>query len=124
MGDVLDLDDIHVKFAPDLVPMVLDPATGLDARITNMRNHVVRSYGLILPEIRLTDEPALPPGDLLRADPGGRAGARPALPRPDAGALHDDQPDPPDGIEVREPVYGAPARWVPAEDRSARRCRA
>ncbi|NHX27776.1 flagellar biosynthesis protein FlhA, partial [Escherichia coli] len=35
LGDVLDLDDIHVEFAPDLVGMVLDPATGLDARIEN-----------------------------------------------------------------------------------------
>src|SRR6056297_2046660 len=30
IGDVLDLDDIHVEFAPDLVDMVLDPASGLD----------------------------------------------------------------------------------------------
>ncbi len=37
--------------------MVLDPATGLDARIMNMRNHVVRNFGLILPEMRLTDDP-------------------------------------------------------------------
>src|SRR6056297_3252729 len=29
MGDILDLDDIHVEFAPYLVNMVLDPGTGL-----------------------------------------------------------------------------------------------
>ena len=62
MGDVLDLDDIHLEFAPDLVPMVLDPASGLDARIGNMRTHVASAFGLILPEIRLTDDAALPPG--------------------------------------------------------------
>ncbi len=28
MGDVLDFDDIHIEFAPNLVGMVLDPATG------------------------------------------------------------------------------------------------
>jgi flagellar biosynthesis protein FlhA len=42
--------------------MVLDPATGLDSRIVNMRNHVAATYGLILPEIRLTDDPSLDPG--------------------------------------------------------------
>ena len=65
MGDVLDLDDIHVEFAPDLVTMVLDPATGLDARINNMRTHVATSFGVILPEIRLTDNAALQPGTYI-----------------------------------------------------------
>src|SRR6056297_878480 len=65
MGDVLDLDEIHVEFAPDLVAMVLDPATGLDARITNMRTHVATTYGVILPEIRLTDNAALAPGEYV-----------------------------------------------------------
>ena len=35
---------------------------GLDARIANMRNHVATEFGLLLPEIRLTDDPSLPPG--------------------------------------------------------------
>ena len=60
MGDLLDLDDIHVEFAPDLVDMVLDPATGLDARIANLRSHVATGFGVLLPEIRLTDNAALP----------------------------------------------------------------
>ena len=33
LGDVLDLDEVHVTFAPDLVPMVLDPATGLAQKL-------------------------------------------------------------------------------------------
>ena len=62
MGDILELDDIHVEFAPDLVNMVLDPGTGLDARIRTCGSTWPRSFGLILPEIRLTDEPGLAPG--------------------------------------------------------------
>jgi flagellar biosynthesis protein FlhA len=114
MGDMLDLDDIHVEFAPDLVGMVLDPATGLDARIANMRTHVATVFGLILPEIRLTDDRMLGEGgyririqgveqaqDRLRTDQvlalvsGAEAGMHP-------------------GSDVREPVYGAPARWIAA----------
>lgn len=49
IGDVLDFDDIHIEFAPNLVAMVLDPATGLDSRIANMRNHVATAFGFILP---------------------------------------------------------------------------
>ena len=121
IGDVLDLDDIHVKFAPDLVPMVLDPATGLDARITNMRNHVVRSFGLILPEIRLTDEPALGAGEYCVLIQGVEQARDRLYPERMLALVHDDAPAAPDGIDVREPVYGAPARWIPSaeEERAA-----
>ena len=116
MGDTLDLDDIHVEFAPDLVPMVLNKATGLDARIINMRTHVAQRFGLILPEIRLTDDAALDLGTYVIRIQGVEAGR---------GVLHPDMvlalvpADPgalPDGTDVSEPVYGAPARWIRPRD--------
>lgn len=116
LGDVLELDDIHVEFAPDLVSMVLDPGTGLDARITNMRTHVASVYGLILPEIRLTDNPGLPPGTyLLRIQ--GVEQARAVLNPHQILALAPENPDMmPAGVDTVEPVYGAPARWIDAEN--------
>ena len=62
IGDMLDLDDIHVEFASDLVDMVVDQGTGLDARIVNMRKHIATGFGVLLPEVRLTDNPSFPPG--------------------------------------------------------------
>jgi flagellar biosynthesis protein FlhA len=62
VGDLLDIDDIHVEFAPDLVALRLTPGTGLDARIRNMREHIARSFGILLPEMRLTDRADLTPG--------------------------------------------------------------
>ncbi|HEX9858724.1 MAG TPA: flagellar biosynthesis protein FlhA [Paracoccaceae bacterium] len=115
LGDVLDFDDIHIEFAPDLVGMVLDPATGLDARIQNMRTHVAGAFGLILPEIRLTDEARLPPGT-YRIRLQGVERVRDRL-RPDrALVLLTDGIAAPDGQDVREPVYGAPARWILPDD--------
>jgi flagellar biosynthesis protein FlhA len=112
MGDVLDLDDIHVQFAPDLVQMVLDPATGLDARITNMRNHVATAFGIILPEIRLTDDAGLPPGTYVMRIQGVEQ-ARDRLRGDYVLALSNGAEDLlPPGEDVREPVYGAPARWI------------
>lgn len=112
MGDVLDLDDIHVEFAPDLVAMVLDPGTGLDARIANMRKHVATSFGLILPEIRLTDQPALDVGT-YRVRIQGVEQATGALNPEMVLALLPDNPEAlPPGHDVTEPVYGAPARWI------------
>jgi flagellar biosynthesis protein FlhA len=112
LGDILDLDDIHVEFAPDLVAMVLDPQTGLDARIANMRNHVATVFGLILPEIRLTDDPSLPPGSYVVRIQGVEQ-ARDQL-RPDLALalLSGDTAGFPAGEDVKEPVYGAAARWI------------
>jgi len=112
LGDVLEVDDIHVEFAPDLVGMVLDSGTGLDVRITNMRMHVAKTYGLVLSEIRLTDDYGLPEGTYVIRIQGVeqvRARLYPdqvmALPQADGINL-------PSGIDVREPVYNAPARWI------------
>ncbi|PTE22946.1 flagellar biosynthesis protein FlhA [Cereibacter changlensis JA139] len=111
LGDVLDFDDIHIEFAPNLVAMVLDPATGLDSRISNMRTHVASAYGLILPEIRLTDEVMLPPGTYrIRLQGVERVRDR-LMPERVLVLLTEGVAAPP-GIDVREPVYGAPARWI------------
>ena len=115
MGDILDFDDIHIEFAPNLVAMVLDPATGLEARIANMRNHVASAFGLILPEIRLTDEAGLAPGN-YRIRLQGVERVRDRLVPDRVLALLMDGISAPDGEDVKEPVYGAPARWIRADD--------
>ncbi|MEX1235224.1 MAG: flagellar biosynthesis protein FlhA [Roseovarius sp.] len=116
LGDILELDDIHVEFAPDLLNLVLDPGTGLDARIANMRTHVATRYGLILPEIRLTDDPSLPSGSYVIRIQGVEQGQ--ARLRIDQVLLLDPGPgvDLPPGEKVTEPVYGAPARWISTKD--------
>lgn len=116
MGDVLDLDDIHVEFSPDLVSMVLDPATGLDARISNMRNHVATVYGLILPEIRLTDDAALPTGTYVMKIHGVEQARDRLNPEKVLAIVPNDPGGLPPGDDVKEPVYGAPARWIGAEN--------
>lgn len=119
LGDILDLDDVHLEFAPDLVSMVLDAGTGLDARIANMRTHIASAFGLILPDIRLTDQGDLSPGTYLIRVQGveqARGVLHPelilALMPDGAGAL-------PGGTDVTEPVYGAPARWIARRDQEA-----
>ncbi len=112
LGDVLDLDDIHVEFAPDLVDMVLDPGTGLDARIANMRSHVATAFGVLLPEIRLTDNAALPAG-CYAVHVQGVEQVRDTLKANQVLALmNDGEASDLPGEAVKEPVYGAPARWI------------
>ncbi len=115
LGDLLDLDDIHVEFAPDLVSMVLDPATGLDARIANMRTHVATEFGLILPEIRMTDDTSLPPGGYVIRIQGVEQARDRLLPEQVLAILGGGATNLPIGDDVQEPVYGAPARWIPPD---------
>jgi flagellar biosynthesis protein FlhA len=115
MGDVLDFDDIHIEFAPDLVAMVLDPATGLDARIGNMRTFAATNFGLILPEIRITDDAKLPSGT-YRIRLQGVERVRNRLVADRVLVLLAEGASAPEGIDVMEPVYGAPARWIWPDD--------
>nr|WP_263619071.1 flagellar biosynthesis protein FlhA [Ruegeria profundi] len=119
IGDILDLDDVHLEFAPDLVSMVLNPGTGLDARIANMRTYVASGFGLILPDIRLTDRAELPMGTYVVKVQGVEQ-ARGVL-NPDLvlALVQDGQDVLPDGNDVTEPVYGAPARWILPKDQEA-----
>ncbi|AHM03715.1 Flagellar biosynthesis protein FlhA [Roseibacterium elongatum DSM 19469] len=117
IGDLLDVDDIHVEFAPDLVALALDPATGLDARIRNMREHVARGFGLILPEVRLTDRGDLPSGTYAIRLLGVEHASARLQPDRVLVLAGDDAQDLPQGEDVEEPVYGAPARWILPEDR-------
>lgn len=114
MGDLLSMDDIHVEFSPSLVGMVLDPATGLDARIVNMRSHVATAYGLILPEIRLTDDSTLEAGQYRILIQGVEQAKDQIYPDQVLALTTGDDVSIPPGGDVREPVYGAPARWIPA----------
>ena len=112
LGDLLDVDEIHLRFAPDLTAAVMAPGTGLDKRIVNMRRHIATEYGFVMPEVRLTDDALLAPGRyaiMIQGVEAGGAVLRPGkvlvLTRPDVHL-------PVVGEDVAEPVYQAPARWI------------
>lgn len=112
LGDLLELDDVHVEFSPSLVDMVLDPGTGLDARIANMRSHVASAFGLILPEIRLTDNLSLSNGTYVLRIQGVESARGELVPNKVLALIAESGKNVPPGIETVEPVYGAPARWI------------
>lgn len=116
IGDILELDDIHVEFAPDLINMILDPGTGLDARIGNMRTHIATVYGVILPEIRITDHPGLSTGTYLIRIQGVEQARAQLNPDQVLALTPDDKTKLPSGRDTHEPVYGAPARWINIRD--------
>ena len=119
LGDVLDLDDLHVSFAPDLVSMVLDKTSGLDSRIGNMRDHVATEFGILLSDIRLTDDLSLRDGEYIITIQGVEAGRGVLRPNLVLALLPEDPRNVPVGEDVQEPVYQVPARWLDPKDREA-----
>ncbi|MFT6774475.1 MAG: flagellar biosynthesis protein FlhA [Paracoccaceae bacterium] len=115
LGDMLDLDEIHVEFAEDLIDIAMDEGAGIGARIQNMRNHIAGAYGIVIPEIRLTDSALLNPGEYAIRIQGVEAARARVEPHQTLVLLSDAAGMAalaPDGQDVAEPVYGAPARWI------------
>jgi len=119
LGDALDLDAIHVEMANDLVALTMDDEFGFDKRIEKIRRYVVTEFGFILPPIRLTDSPLLE-SESYRILIDGYEVVRNRLRPQSVLALMEsgDHLSIP-GETTKEPVYGAPARWVDTSHKDA-----
>ncbi len=116
LGDLLEVDEIHVRFSPNLVGPVMEPGAGLESRIVNMRRHIATEYGFVIPEVRLTDDPMLHPDTYTIQIQGVEVGSAKLRTGMVLVLLNEDVPFEVEGEDVAEPVYGAPARWVPEEN--------
>jgi flagellar biosynthesis protein FlhA len=112
IGDLLDVDEIHVRFSPDLIASVLDPAVGLEKRIVNMRRHIATEFGVVMPEVRLTDDPLVAAGRYAIHIQGIDVAQAVLRPGHVLVLTREEVPLDLPGEDVAEPVYGAPARWV------------
>ena len=113
LGDLLDIDEIHVRFAPDLIAAVMEPGAGLESRIINMRRHIASEYGFVIPEVRLTDDSVLPQAHYAIQIQGVEVARSMLQPGHVLVLLRDEGDLDIEGQDVREPVYGAAARWIP-----------
>ncbi len=115
LGDLLDIDEIHVRFAPDLVAAVMEPGSGLESRIVNMRRHIATEFGFVIPEVRLTDDPLMQPGHYAIHIQGVEIATAVLRPGQVLVLTREDIVMSIAGEDVKEPVYGAPARWIPED---------
>lgn len=119
IGDLLDTDEIGVEISVSLISSALDEGRGLGARINNLRNHIAKAYGLILPDVRITDGKDFAPDEYLIRLQGvvrGRGLLRPhAVLALGAEEVVSDLA----GEAVREPVYGTPGRWIDTDQQDS-----
>lgn len=117
LGDILDVDEIHVEFAGDLIPLALDSVDGLEPRITKIRQFIATEFGFIIPPIRLTDNLDLSLNEYVIKIQGVRAAKGKLFPGKILIIADDLDALPFPGENVEEPVYKAPARWTDATHR-------
>lgn len=112
LGDALDIDEIHVELSKELVPVAMSEDFGFDQRVEKIRKYIATEYGFILPSIRLTDNAQLD-SNTYRIKVQGAEVANNTL-RPGHVLALMEAADHPEiaGLNTREPVYNAPARWV------------
>ena len=117
LGDALDIDEVHVEFSSNLVPLVMDVDIGLDARIGKLRRYFANDYGFITPPVRLSDNLDLDDGH-YRIRIQGVIKGRGFVDATSILVITDRPNDLPfEGRDVQEPVYNAPARWIAPANR-------
>ncbi len=114
LGDILDLNEIHVEFAPDLISIAMESDSGLDTRISKIRKHVAAEFGFIVPAIRLTDNATFKDHEYLIRIHGVEVARGVLVPDGVLVLMREDTPLHISGTDVKEPVYGAPAKWIPS----------
>ncbi|NOX94427.1 MAG: flagellar biosynthesis protein FlhA [Alphaproteobacteria bacterium] len=115
LGDILDLDEIHIEFSPTIIPTCMDSEAGLDKRIAKIRKYIAAEFGFIVPAIRLTDNTALDDNEYVIRIHGVEVARNFLDPKSVLVLTRDDVALNIHGLDVKEPVFGAPARWIPSD---------
>jgi flagellar biosynthesis protein FlhA len=112
LGDVLNIDEIHLILSKELVPIAMDADTGFDKRVEKIRKYIASEYGFLLPSVRLTDNASLNAQSYNIRIQGSEV-ANSILKPGHVMVLVEKEayPEIP-GTAFQEPVYQAPARWV------------
>jgi flagellar biosynthesis protein FlhA len=108
------VEPLELEVAYDLVELV-DPSVGGDLldRVRSLRRKMALELGIVLPLVRTRDNLDLPLHTYAVRVHGVEVG-RGEAPSGAVLAIGDDLDDLP-GVVTREPVFGLPAKWVPAE---------
>ncbi|WOI52942.1 flagellar biosynthesis protein FlhA [Parvularcula sp. LCG005] len=111
-GDLLDIDDIHVELSSDLVRTVIEGESGLNGRVEKIRRYVIQEYGFIMPPVRVTDRQQLHTGSYEIKVHGVTVARNGLQPGRFLALIAENAYPELKGDSVKEPVYGAAARWV------------
>ncbi len=114
IAEAIHVEPLEVQLAYDLVELV-DPAVGGDllGRVKALRRKVAGELGIVIPLVRTRDNVDLPVNAYSIRVHGVEAGRGEAP--PGTFLVIGDDLDALPGRPTREPVFGLPAKWIPAD---------
>ena len=117
LSNSLRVEPLALELAMDLVDLV-DAGAGGDLldRVKALRRKMAQELGIVIPPVRTRDNLELELGTYT-VKVHGIAVASGQAPAGQVLAITDDLSQLP-GVEVREPVFGLPAKWVPIEQQA------
>ena len=113
---LLKLDEISVEVGYGLIPLVDQKAGGqMLPRIRALRRHLATELGFIVPAIHITDNMRLKPREYVIQLRGVEIARGETYQDWLLAISSEASPPPLEGVETREPAFGVPARWIPAQ---------
>jgi flagellar biosynthesis protein FlhA len=115
LESLLKLDEISVEVGYGLIPLVDQKQGGqMLPRIRALRRHLATELGFIVPAIHITDNMRLKPREYVVRLRGVEIARGETYQDWLLAISSESSPTPIQGIETREPAFGVPARWIPA----------
>ena len=113
LGSLLKMDELTLEIGFQLIPLVDEKQGGqMLNRVRALRRHLATELGFIAPPIHITDNLRLKPREYCLS----LRGTEVARWQTEADCLlavnADPKARPLPGIEVKEPAFGVPARWI------------
>jgi flagellar biosynthesis protein FlhA len=118
LNDLLDIQPIEVRVGQGLISLVNDQDIGLADRISAFRKHFALESGLILPNVRMTDDKRLASQRYEIDIFGVRMAGAELMPERTLAIHRSGTATKIAGIETRDPTYQLPAFWIEDDQKS------
>jgi flagellar biosynthesis protein FlhA len=116
MDSVLKVDELSLEIGFQLIPLVDEAQGGLMlSRVRTLRRHLAGELGFLVPAVHISDNLRLKPREYVVSLRGLEIGRWQTEANQLLAVSNEARPRPLPGKEVREPAFGANARWIAPE---------
>jgi len=116
LDSVLKVDDLSLEIGFQLIPLVDEAQGGLMlSRVRTLRRHLAGELGFLVPAVHISDNLRLKPREYVVSLRGLEIGRWQTEANQLLAVSNEARPRPMQGKEVREPAFGANARWIAPE---------
>ena len=113
LAGLLKMDDLTLEIGFQLIPLVDEKQGGqMLNRVRSLRRHLATELGFVVPPVHITDNLRLKPREYTVSLRGIEIARWQTEPNCVLAVNSDPKARPLPGLEVKEPAFGVPARWI------------